>query len=104
MVIITLLSLSLVLIVFRILRGENVIAIAREIKALRAQDVPHFFLRSLRIVFTFKGLGFKKRYQAKAPQQQGGIDEGAAEGKEQDGQAEVAADDADHDAGDAQHE
>ena len=104
MLIITFLSLSLVLVIFRILRGESIGAIAREIKALRAQDVPHFFLRSLKIVFTFKGLGFKKRYQSKTPDEQGGIDQGAAEGEEQDGQTEVAADDAEEHGGDTQHQ
>ena len=51
------------LVIFRVLRGESIVDIHREIKALRAQDVPHFFLRSLKIVFSFKGPGYKKKHQ-----------------------------------------
>ena len=68
MIIITFISLSLILILFRILRGESIAAIAREIKELRAQDVPHFFLRSLKIVFSFKP-GYTRK-QKKAHEQE----------------------------------
>ena len=63
MLITSLIILSLVLVIFRVLRGESIVDIHREIKALRAQDVPHFFLRSLKIVFSFKGPGYKKKQQ-----------------------------------------
>lgn len=55
------LTLSLVLIIFRILRGESLRDIRQEIKELKAQDVPHYFLRSLKIVFSFKGPGYKRK-------------------------------------------
>ena len=67
MLIITLSVLTILLILFRILRGESVVDIHREIKELKAQDVPHYFLRSLKIVFTFKGPGYKHK-QRKAQQ------------------------------------
>jgi len=51
--------LTTILIIFRILRGESIRDIRREIKELKAQDVPHYFLRSLKIVFSFKGPGGK---------------------------------------------
>lgn len=57
--IITFSVLTLILIIFRILRGESIRDIRREIKELKAQDVPHYFLRSLKIVFSFKGPGGK---------------------------------------------
>ena len=65
--IITFSVLTLILIVFRILRGESIRDIRQEIKELKAQDVPHYFLRSLKIVFSFKGPGGKweKRRQEK---------------------------------------
>ena len=43
MLIISLTVLSILLILFRILRGESVMDIHREIKELKAQDVPHYF-------------------------------------------------------------
>ena len=54
------LVLTLILILFRILRGESIRDIRREIKELKAQEVPHYFLRSLKIVFSFKP-GYKRR-------------------------------------------
>jgi hypothetical protein len=55
--------LSLLLILFRVLRGESIRDIHREIKELKqAKDVPHYFWKSLKIVFSFKGLkNFKKK-------------------------------------------
>lgn len=61
MLIITLLILTLLLITFRVLRGESVRDIHREIKELKAQDVPHYFLKSVKIVFSFKGPGYKRK-------------------------------------------
>ncbi|MBQ1409613.1 MAG: hypothetical protein IIY87_07645 [Bacteroidales bacterium] len=55
--------LSLLLILFRVLRGESIRDIHREIKELKqAKDVPHYFWKSLKIVFSFKGL---KRFKGK---------------------------------------
>lgn len=54
--------LSLLLILFRVLRGESIRDIHREIKELKkAADVPHYFWKSLKIVFSFKGLGIKRK-------------------------------------------
>ena len=50
MLISALIILSFLLVLFRILRGESVRDIHREIKELKAQDVPHFFFKSLKIV------------------------------------------------------
>ena len=61
MLITALIILTLLLIIFRILRGESVVDIYHEIKELKAQEVPHYFLRSLKIVFTFKGVGYKRK-------------------------------------------
>ncbi|MBQ6954990.1 MAG: hypothetical protein IJP80_00015 [Bacteroidales bacterium] len=62
MLISILIILSLLLILFRVLRGESFSDIGREIKELKkATDVPHYFLKSLKIVFTFKGPGYKRR-------------------------------------------
>lgn len=62
-------TLTLILIIFRILRGESIGDIRREIKELKAQDVPHYFLKSLKIVFSFKGPGYKRK-QEKARKEQ----------------------------------
>ncbi|MBP5547516.1 MAG: hypothetical protein J6X58_01310 [Bacteroidales bacterium] len=70
MVITSILILSLVLILFRILRGESLRDIRREIKDLKAQDVPHFFFRSVKIVFSFKGIGYKRKLKKKEEEQQ----------------------------------
>lgn len=61
------LVLTCILILFRVLRGESIRDIRQEIKELKAQDVPHYFLRSLKIVFSFKGPSGKweKRRQEK---------------------------------------
>lgn len=56
--------LTLLLILFRILRGESFRDIHREIKELRAKDVPHYFLKSLKIVFSFKGPGYKRKQRS----------------------------------------
>ncbi|MBR3528501.1 MAG: hypothetical protein IKN84_02470 [Bacteroidales bacterium] len=56
--------LTLLLILFRVLRGESFGAIRKEIKELKAKEVPHYFLKSLKIVFTFKGPGFKNKKHA----------------------------------------
>ncbi len=55
------LALTCILILFRVLRGESFRDIRREIKELKAQDVPHYFLRSLKIVFSFKGPGYARK-------------------------------------------
>lgn len=60
--------LTLILILFRILRGESFRDIRRELKELKAQDVPHYFLRSLKIVFSFKP-GYTRK-QKKAHKQE----------------------------------
>lgn len=60
--------LTLILILFRILRGESFRDIRRELKELKAQDVPHYFLRSLKIVFSFKP-GYTRK-QKKAREQE----------------------------------
>lgn len=65
MLIISLSVLSILLILFRILRGESVMDIHREIRELKAQDVPHYFWKSVKIVFSFKG-PFYKRKQRKS--------------------------------------
>lgn len=59
--------LTLILILFRVLRGESFRDIRRELKELKAQDVPHYFLRSLKIVFSFKP-GYTRK-QKKAQEQ-----------------------------------
>lgn len=46
--------LTILLILFRVLRGESIVAIHREIKELKAKEVPHYFLKSLKIVFSFQ--------------------------------------------------
>ena len=56
--------LTLILILFRVLRGESFRDIRREIKELKAQDVPHYFLRSLKIVFSFKPGYTRKKKKA----------------------------------------
>lgn len=61
MLISILVILTSLLIIFRVLRGESFIEIGKEIKALRAKEVPHYFLKSIKIVFTFKGPGFRKK-------------------------------------------
>lgn len=61
MLIITLTVLTILLILFRVLRGESFRDIRKEIKALKAQDVPHYFLKSVKIVFSFKGPGYKRK-------------------------------------------
>lgn len=60
MLITSFIALSLLLILFRILRGESIRDIHREIKELKAQEVPKFFLKSIKIVFSFKP-GYKRR-------------------------------------------
>ena len=62
------LVLTLILTLFRILRGESFRDIRKEIKELKAQDVPHYFLRSLKIVFSFKP-GYPRK-QKKAREQE----------------------------------
>lgn len=69
MLISAIIILTILLILFRILRGESIGDIRREIKELKAQDVPHYFLRSLKIVFSFKGPGYKRRKKKEASQQ-----------------------------------
>lgn len=62
MLISILIILSLLLVLFRVLRGESIRDIHREIKELKkATDVPHYFWKSLKIVFSFKGPGYKRR-------------------------------------------
>lgn len=62
MLISILIILSLLLILFRLLRGESIGEIRREIKELKqAKEVPHYFWKSLKIVFSFKRLGQKQR-------------------------------------------
>ena len=61
MLISALIILTVLLILFRVLRGESIGDIHREIKELKAQDVPHYFLKSLKIVFSFKGPGYKRK-------------------------------------------
>lgn len=64
MLISTLIILSLLLVLFRVLRGESIRDIHREIMDLKkAADVPHFFWKSLKIVFSFKGPGYKRKQQ-----------------------------------------
>ena len=63
------LVLTCILILFRVLRGESFRDIRREIKELKAQDVPHYFLRSLKIVFSFKGPGYARK-QREAQQEE----------------------------------
>ncbi|MBP5515751.1 MAG: hypothetical protein J6X86_02260 [Bacteroidales bacterium] len=60
MVISAIAILTCLLIIFRILRGESFLAIRKELKELKAKEMPHYFLKSLKIVFTFKGPGFRK--------------------------------------------
>ncbi len=69
MLISALIILSFLLVLFRILRGESVRDIHREIKELKAQDVPHFFFKSLKIVFTFKGPFYKRRQKNQKDQE-----------------------------------
>jgi len=69
-------TLTCVLILFRILRGESIRDIRREIKELKAQDVPHYFLRSLKIVFSFKPGYTRKQKRAQREAARG---EGEAE-------------------------
>ncbi len=52
--------LTFLLILFRVLRGESFGDIRKEIKELKAKEVPHYFLKSIKIVFSFKGPNFKK--------------------------------------------
>ena len=59
--IITFSTLTAILILFRVLRGESFRDIKKEIKELKAQDVPHYFLKSLKIVFSFKPGYTRKR-------------------------------------------
>ena len=66
MLILTLAILSLLLITFRILRGESIGDIRREIKELKATEVPHYFLKSVKIVFSFKGPGYKRKMKKAA--------------------------------------
>lgn len=61
MLISILIILILLLILFRVLRGESFADIHKEIKALKASEVPHYFLKSIKIVFSFKGPRFKKK-------------------------------------------
>ena len=61
MIIGSLIALTILLILFRILRGESIMDIHREIRELKAQDVPHYFWKSLKIVFSFKGPFYKRR-------------------------------------------
>ena len=49
--------------------GESFRDIHKEIKELKAKEVPHYFLKSLKIVFTFKGPQFKKNKDAEATRQ-----------------------------------
>ena len=102
MIIISLTVLSILLITFRILRGESIRDIHREIKALKAQEVPHYFLKSLKIVFTFKGPGFKKRHQTETPYQDSQRDGGASNGEEQYRKPEVSSDDTHHNGDDTE--
>ncbi len=62
--IITFTVLTAILVLFRVLRGESFRDIKKEIKELKAQDVPHYFLKSLKIVFSFK-MGQKRRRERK---------------------------------------
>ena len=63
MLISILIILSLILILFRVLRGESIRDIHNEIKELKkATDVPHYFWKSLKIVFSFKGPGYKRKH------------------------------------------
>lgn len=61
--------LTLLLILFRVLRGESFRDIHKEIKELKAKEVPHYFLKSLKIVFSFKRPKFKKDKDAAAQRQ-----------------------------------
>ncbi|MCR5064519.1 MAG: hypothetical protein K6A67_01995 [Bacteroidales bacterium] len=62
MLISILIILTILLILFRVLRGESIRDIHREIKELKkAKDVPHYFLKSIKIVFSFKGPGYKRK-------------------------------------------
>ena len=61
MLITSFIILTLLLILFRILRGESIRDIRREIKELKAEEVPHYFLESIKIVFSFKGPGYKRK-------------------------------------------
>lgn len=47
-------SLTLILVLFRFLRGESYSALHQELKELKVQDVPNYFLKSLKIVFDFR--------------------------------------------------
>jgi hypothetical protein len=61
MLILSLTILTILLLLFRILRGESIMDIHREIKELKAQDVPHYFWKSVKIVFSFKGPFYKRK-------------------------------------------
>ncbi len=61
MLIISISILTVLLILFRVLRGESIRDIHREIKELKAQDVPNYFWKSVKIVFSFKGPFYKRR-------------------------------------------
>ncbi|MBO4308057.1 MAG: hypothetical protein J5848_07095 [Bacteroidales bacterium] len=54
MLISSIIVLTILLIIFRVLRGESIGAIHREIKELKAKEVPHYFLKSIKIVFSFQ--------------------------------------------------
>ncbi len=64
------LVLTCILILFRVLRGESFHDIRKEIKELKAQDVPHYFLRSLKIVFSFKPGYTRKQKKAQKEEKQ----------------------------------
>ncbi len=68
-----LLILTALLTLFRVLRGESFGEIRKEIKALKALDVPHYFLKSLKIVFSFKGPNFKRK-QKEAPKEETNVE------------------------------
>ena len=74
---ITFTVLTAILILFRVLRGESFRDIKKELKELKAQDVPHYFLRSLKIVFSFKP-GYTRRQKKLAKEQENQRDNDAS--------------------------